>query len=73
MVKCWRENPSERPTFEEIVKELNRLGPAVKKSKYTGEDLQAPKYKITSYQHGAMQENVKQEEEEDYGPRRKTG
>lgn len=67
MVKCWREVPSERPTYEEIVKELNRLGPSVKKSKYTGEDLQVPKYLVNSYQKGAMQED------EEQGPRRKTG
>ena len=54
MVKCWREVPSERPTFEEIVKELNRLGPSVKVSKYTGEDLQAPKWKVNSYQKGGL-------------------
>ena len=54
MTKCWREVPSERPTFEEIVKELNRLKPAVKKSKYTGEDIQVPKWKSgNSYQKGS--------------------
>eukprot|EP00585_Thalassiosira_rotula_P018810 CAMPEP_0196204192 /NCGR_PEP_ID=MMETSP0912-20130531/6392_1 /TAXON_ID=49265 /ORGANISM="Thalassiosira rotula, Strain GSO102" /LENGTH=426 /DNA_ID=CAMNT_0041478419 /DNA_START=50 /DNA_END=1330 /DNA_ORIENTATION=+ len=54
MVKCWREIPSERPTFEEIVKELNRLRPAIKKSKYKGEDLQVPKWKSNSYQKGGL-------------------
>jgi serine/threonine protein kinase len=53
MVKCWREVPSERPTFEEIVKELNRLRPTVKKSTFTGEDLVVPK-KWKSYQKGAL-------------------
>jgi len=54
MTKCWREVPSERPTFEEIVKELNRLRPAVKKSKYSGEDIQVPKWKSgSSYQKGS--------------------
>jgi serine/threonine protein kinase len=53
MVKCWREVPSERPTFEEIVKELNRLRPSVKISTYTGEDLLVPK-KCKSYQKGAL-------------------
>ena len=71
MVKCWREVPSERPTFEEIVKELNRLRPAVKKSTYTGEDLQAPKYLVNSYQKGAMQEDREKNEEDDN--RRMTG
>ncbi|KAL3815580.1 hypothetical protein ACHAXA_001559 [Cyclostephanos tholiformis] len=53
MVKCWREVPSERPSFEQIVKELNRLRPTVKKSKFTGEDLVVPK-KWKSYQKGAL-------------------
>jgi serine/threonine protein kinase len=53
MVKCWREVPSERPTFEEIVKELNRLRPSVKISTYTGEDLLVPKT-CKSYQKGAL-------------------
>ncbi|KAL3794070.1 hypothetical protein ACHAW5_010997 [Stephanodiscus triporus] len=53
MVKCWREVPSERPTFEEIVKELNRLRPTVKKSTYTGEELVVPK-KWKSYQKGVL-------------------
>ncbi|KAL7548227.1 hypothetical protein ACHAWF_011514 [Thalassiosira exigua] len=70
MVKCWREVPSERPTFEEIVKELNRLRPDVRKSKYTGEDLQAPKRKIKSYQKGELRAR---DLNQDDGPRRKTG
>merc|ERR1712029_240439 len=69
MVKCWREVPSERPPFEEIVKELNRLRPSVKKSKYTGEDLQAPKWKINSYQKGGLPSNEVNKD----GSRRKTG
>jgi serine/threonine protein kinase len=68
MVKCWNEVPSERPTFEEIVKELNRLRPAVKKSKFTGEELQAPKPKVYSYQKGVLP--IKELEDKD---RRKTG
>jgi len=67
MVKCWREVPSERPSFEEIVKELNRLRPVIKKSKYTGEELQVPKWKINSYQKGSKTVI------EDAGSRRKTG
>ena len=54
MVKCWREVPSERPSFEEIVKELNRLRPLVQKSTFTGEALQVPIWKINSYQKGDM-------------------
>jgi len=54
MVKCWAELPLERPTFEEIVKELNRLCPRVKKSKYTGEDFQPPNWKVNSYQKGGL-------------------
>ncbi|KAL9189672.1 hypothetical protein ACHAXT_009347 [Thalassiosira profunda] len=69
MQKCWREVPSERPTFEEIVKELNRLRPAIKKSKYTGEELQAPKFKINSYQKGTVPAKDLKEEAD----RRKTG
>ncbi|EED88703.1 hypothetical protein THAPSDRAFT_264122, partial [Thalassiosira pseudonana CCMP1335] len=42
MVKCWREVPNERPQFEEIVKELNRLKPTIKTTKFTGESLEAP-------------------------------
>lgn len=70
MVKCWRETPSERPPFEEIVKELNRLRPAVKKSKYTGEEEQFPKWKTggNSYQKGTiLGTNITE------GDRRKTG
>ncbi|KAL3776804.1 hypothetical protein ACHAW5_006223 [Stephanodiscus triporus] len=52
MVKCWREAPSDRPTFEEVVKELNRLRPTVEKSTYTGENFLVPKCK--SYQKGAL-------------------
>eukprot|EP00804_Cyclotella_cryptica_P006618 CCRYP_008583-RC/>CCRYP_008583-RC protein AED:0.21 eAED:0.21 QI:408/1/1/1/0.5/0.33/3/247/1254 len=54
MVKCWREVPNERPHFEEIVKELNRLKPVVKTSTYKGESLKIPNWKIgvTSYQKG---------------------
>mmetsp|Transcript_27947 Transcript_27947/g.59606 ORF Transcript_27947/g.59606 Transcript_27947/m.59606 type:complete len:1224 (+) Transcript_27947:260-3931(+) len=63
MVKCWREVPSERLTFEEIVKELNRLRPIVKASTYTGEDLQAPKWKTNSYQKGGLPENLAKEDE----------
>lgn len=54
MVKCWAELPSERPTFEEIVKELNHLCPRVKKSTYTGEDFQPPNWKFNSYQKGGL-------------------
>jgi serine/threonine protein kinase len=53
MIKCWRETPSERPTFEEIVKELNRLRPIVKKSVFTGEELPMPN-KHKSYQKGEL-------------------
>jgi serine/threonine protein kinase len=53
MVKCWREVPSKRSSFEEIVKELNRLRPAVEKSTFTGEDLVVPT-KWKSYQKGAL-------------------
>ncbi len=65
MVKCWMEEPSERPTFDEIVKELNRLRPIVKKSTFTGEELQVPK-KWKSYQKGAM-------ERRDSDPKNRTG
>jgi len=65
MVKCWMEEPLERPTFEEIVKELNRLRPTVKKSTFTGEELQVPK-KWKSYQKGAM-------ERRDSDPKNRTG
>lgn len=58
MVKCWREVPSERPMFDEIVKELNRLRPIVQKSTFTGEALQVPIWKINSYQKGVMPDNV---------------
>ncbi|KAL7430498.1 hypothetical protein ACHAXH_001846 [Discostella pseudostelligera] len=58
MVKCWREVPSERPTFDEIVKELNRLRPIVQKSTFTGEALQVPIWKINSYQKGVMPDNA---------------
>jgi serine/threonine protein kinase len=57
MVKCWREVPSERPSFDEIVKELNRLRPYVQKSTFTGEALQVPIWKINSYQKGVMPED----------------
>jgi len=68
MVKCWREVPSERLTFEEIVKELNRIRPSVKKSKYTGEALQVPKlYLNNSYQKGGLPVI------DDDGDRRKSG
>ena len=69
MVKCWREVPSERPTFEEIVKELNRLRPNVKKSTFTGEDLVVPK-KWKSYQKGALPDVLSQA---GYETRNKTG
>jgi serine/threonine protein kinase len=69
MVKCWREVPSERPTFEEIVKELNRLRPTVKISTYTGEDLLEPK-KCKSYQKGALPDLL---EPGEYEIRNKTG
>jgi serine/threonine protein kinase len=65
MVKCWMEEPLERPTFDEIVKELNRLRPTVKKSTFTGEELQVPK-KWKSYQKGAM-------ERRDSDPKNRTG
>lgn len=51
MVQCWRELPYERPSYEEIVKELNRLRPSVKASKYTGEDVRVPKRKMNSYSY----------------------
>ena len=50
MVKCWNEAPQDRPSFEDIVRELNRLRPVVKKSKYKGESLKAPNW--NSYQRG---------------------
>jgi serine/threonine protein kinase len=65
MVKCWMEEPLERPTFDEIVKELNRLRPTVKKSTFTGEELQVPK-KWKSYQKGAL-------ERRDSDPKNRTG
>jgi serine/threonine protein kinase len=65
MVKCWMEEPLERPTFDEIVKELNRLRPTVKKSTFTGEELLVPK-KWKSYQKGAM-------ERRDSDPKNRTG
>lgn len=73
MQQCWREAPSERPSFEEIVKELNRLRPIVMESTYTGEDLQAPKWK--SYQKGGLAEEIARGEAvgEDSGPRHMTG
>jgi serine/threonine protein kinase len=52
MVKCWNEVAQDRPPFEDIVKELNRLRPVVKKSKYTGESLKVPNWKAHSYQKG---------------------
>jgi serine/threonine protein kinase len=52
MVKCWNEFPQDRPSFEDIVKELNRLRPVVRKSKYTGELLKVPNWKANSYQRG---------------------
>jgi serine/threonine protein kinase len=54
MVKCWSEVPNERPHFDEIVKELNKLKPVVKTSTYTGESLKIPNWKIgvASYQKG---------------------
>lgn len=52
MVKCWNEVPHDRPPFEDIVKELNKLRPVVKKSKYTGEALKVPNWKANSYQRG---------------------
>ena len=56
MVKCWNEVPNERPQFEEIVKELNRLKPVIKTSTYTGESLKIPNWKIglASYQKGEI-------------------
>eukprot|EP00578_Thalassiosira_sp_NH16_P016765 CAMPEP_0181115926 /NCGR_PEP_ID=MMETSP1071-20121207/21683_1 /TAXON_ID=35127 /ORGANISM="Thalassiosira sp., Strain NH16" /LENGTH=1104 /DNA_ID=CAMNT_0023200147 /DNA_START=959 /DNA_END=4276 /DNA_ORIENTATION=- len=72
MVKCWREMPRERPPFEDIVKELIRLRPSVRKSKYTGEDLQAPKGKINSYQKGTVLVDTIEKEGES-GSRRLTG
>lgn len=54
MVKCWREVPNERPQFEEIVKELNRLKPTIKTTKFTGESLEAPNWRVGSYQKGDM-------------------
>lgn len=70
MVKCWREAPSERPTFEEIVKELNRLCSSVKASTYTGEDLQVPKWKTHSYQKGGLPEKLAREDD---GSKHQTG
>lgn len=58
MVQCWREVPSERPSFDEIVKELNRLRPYVQKSTFTGEALQVPVWKINSYQKGVMPDDT---------------
>jgi len=58
MIKCWRETPLVRPTFEEIVKELNRLRPTVKKSVFTGEELSVPN-KHTSYQKGEFAGDLK--------------
>ena len=58
MIKCWRETPSERPTFEEIVKELNRLRPTVKKSVFTGEELPVS-VKHASYQKGELAGDLK--------------
>ena len=52
MVKCWNEAPQDRPSFEGIVRELNRLRPTVRKSKYTGESLKVPNWKANSYQRG---------------------
>ena len=52
MVKCWREVPNERPPFEEIVKELNRLKETIEFSTYTGDDLKPPNWRIGSYQKG---------------------
>ena len=54
MVKCWSEIPNERPHFDEIVKELNKLKPVVKTSNYTGESLKIPNWKVgvASYQKG---------------------
>mmetsp|Transcript_29732 Transcript_29732/g.46000 ORF Transcript_29732/g.46000 Transcript_29732/m.46000 type:complete len:1196 (-) Transcript_29732:1779-5366(-) len=52
MVKCWNEAPQDRPSFEDIVRELNRLRPVVRNSKYTGESLKVPKWKANSYQRG---------------------
>jgi len=51
MVKCWNEAPQDRPSFEGIVRELNRLRPVVRKSKYTGESLKV-NWKANSYQRG---------------------
>ncbi|KAL7522272.1 hypothetical protein ACHAWX_006965 [Stephanocyclus meneghinianus] len=61
MVKCWREVPNERPQFEEIVKELNRLKPVVKTSTYKGESLKIPNWKVgvTSYQKGEVPSSKK--------------
>ncbi|KAL3815584.1 hypothetical protein ACHAXA_001563 [Cyclostephanos tholiformis] len=69
MVKCWREVPSERPLFEQIVKELNQLRPTVKKSTFTGEDLLVPKHK--SYQKGAPLDTMLAKVGN--GPKNKTG
>jgi len=52
MVKCWNEAPQDRPSFEGIVRELNRLRPVVRKSKYKGESLKVPNWKANSYQRG---------------------
>jgi len=52
MVKCWNELPQDRPSCEDIVKELNRLKPVVRKSKYTGELIKVPNWKANSYQRG---------------------
>jgi hypothetical protein len=56
MVKCWSEVPNQRPQFDEIVKELNRLKPVVKTSTYTGESLKIPNWKVgvASYQKGEL-------------------
>ncbi len=52
MVKCWNESPQDRPSFEGIVRELNKLRPVVRKSKYKGESLKVPNWKANSYQRG---------------------
>jgi len=50
MVKCWREVPQDRPPFEEIVKELNKLKKTIRNSTYTGEFMKAAPWKVESYQ-----------------------
>ena len=61
MVKCWAENPNQRPHFDQIVKELNKLKPVVKTSTYTGESMKVPHWKVgvSSYQKGEVRTEQK--------------